>query len=77
MHHYTIPVSVILTTKDNPENKSNNNHNNNTILIIVIIVSFALTILIAIAIYICIFKKKNMDLKEEVLKASFKEEETE
>ena len=65
--YFTIPISVILTNQDNSENKSN------TILIISIIVSVVVVILIlSIVIYICIFKKKNKDLKDDVLKTSFK-----
>ena len=72
--YITNPVSVILPKKDNSENKSNND--NKVILVIAIVGSVVVILIIAIAIYICIFKKKNTDLKEEVLKTSFKEEET-
>ena len=68
---WTIPVSVILT--NNSENQNSNI--SSTILLISIFISIAIFILIiGIVIYICFIKNKNKDLKEEVLKTSFKEE---
>ena len=61
----TNPVTIILPKS-----------NIKLILIIAIVSSVAVIIIIANVIFVCIYKRKNSDLKDEVLKTSFKEEGT-
>ena len=68
----TIPISVILT-KENNTKKTERNSKKRLIYVFSIIAVFFFLVIITIFIIACYYKIKNADLKEEVLKTSFKE----
>jgi hypothetical protein len=74
------PVTVILNKDNNKENnkeKDNDNKNKNWLVYIIIIALASIVIIIIILIIVCVCIKKTDKLKDEVLKTSFNDRETE